>query len=158
MKIVPCKPFEELDEFHRFKDAHSMHRDMKRILGSTTGEHQLANNLEGEWLPLVELSETKDCLIIKAELPGLEEKDVEVTISGDILTIAGEKKQERKDDKEKEHYHYTETFYGSFRRSFHLQTGIKADKVDAHFDKGILKITLPKTEETKKIEIKVKVK
>jgi HSP20 family protein len=96
----------------------------------------------------------------KLNSPGLEEKDIDVSLSGDILTIKGEKKQEKKEEKkeEKDHYHYAETFYGSFQRSFRLPAGVKADNIDAHFDKGVLKIALPKTEEAKKKETKIKVK
>ena len=129
---------------------------MERLWNQFTGGYQPASPLVGEWLPSIELSETKDSLIIKAELPGLEGKDVDVTLSGDILTIKGEKKQEKKE--EKEHSHYSESFYGSFQRSFRLPVDVKADNIDASFDKGVLKLTLPKTEEAKKKEIKIKVK
>jgi HSP20 family protein len=81
-----------------------------------------------------------------------------VTFSGDILTIKGEKKQEKKEDKKKEHYHYSETYYGSFQRSFRLPASVKSEDIDAHFDRGVLKITIPKTEEAKDKEIKINVK
>jgi len=158
MEVVQRKPFRELEAFHPLMNLDAKRREMERIWGHMTCEHNPANHFEGEWLPAVELSETKDSLIIKAELPGLNEKNIAVTLSGDILTINGEKKQEKKEDKEKEHYHYSETYYGSFQRSFRLPVGVKADNIDAHFDKGVLKITLPKTEESKEKEIKIKVK
>ena len=156
MEIVPWKPFRELEAFHPFKEMDSMRREMERIWSRLTGGYQPANPLVGEWLPTIELSETKDSLIIKAELPGLEGKDIDVTLSGDILTIKGEKKQEKKE--EKEHSHYSESYYGSFERSFRLPAEVKEDNIDASFDKGVLKLTLPKTEEAKKKEIKIKVK
>ena len=109
-----------------------------------------------EWLPSVDISETEDKLLIKAELPGLEVKDVSVSISGDILTIKGEKKKEEED--KDEHHHYVERYFGSFQRSFRLPVNVQADKVEATFDKGALKVRLPKVEEAKKKEIEIKVK
>ena len=109
-----------------------------------------------EWTPSIDMSETKDNFVVKAELPGVDQKDVNVTISGDILTIKGEKKQET--EEKDEHRHYVERFYGSFQRSFQLPSNVKTEKIDATFDKGVLKIMLPKTEEAKKKEIEIKVK
>jgi len=104
----------------------------------------------------VDISETKDNFVVKAELPGLEAKDVNVSISGDILTIKGEKKAE--EEEKDEHYHRIERYSGSFQRVFQLPIGVKGDKIEATFDKGVLKVTLPKVEEAKKKEIEVKVK
>jgi HSP20 family protein len=79
-----------------------------------------------------------------------------VSISGDVHTIKGQK---RKEEEEKdEHHHYVERYYGSFQRSFRLPSNVQSDKVDATFDKGILKVTLPKVEEAKKKKVEVKVK
>lgn len=105
--------------------------------------------------PAVEVSEDDKCYRITAELPGLSEKDVEVTISGDSLLIKGEKRQER-EDKQK-NYHFSERSYGSFQRAFTLPEGIERDKIDAEFSKGVLTITLPKSadaQKQKKIEVK----
>jgi HSP20 family protein len=108
------------------------------------------------WSPSVDISETKDDFVVKAELPGLEAKDVNVSISGDVLTIKGEKKSE--EEEKDEHYHRVERYSGSFQRVFQLPSGVKADKVEANFDKGVLKVILPKVEEAKKKQIEVKVK
>lgn len=89
-------------------------------------------------------------------MPCLEAKDIEVTLSGDLLTIKGEKKKE--EEKKDEKYHCAERFHGMFVRSFGLPASVKVDKVEAKFDKGVLTITLPKTEEAKTKEIKVPVK
>jgi HSP20 family protein len=79
-----------------------------------------------------------------------------VTISGDVLTIKGEKKKE---EEEKDEHHYrAERYYGSFQRSFQLPASVQADKVEAAFEKGVLRVTLPKVEEAKKKEVKIKVK
>ncbi len=109
-----------------------------------------------ELSPSVDISETKNQLVIKAEMPGLDAKDVNVSISGDLLTIRAEKKKE--EEEKDEHHHYMERYYGSFQRSFQLPINVKTDKMEATFDKGILKIALPKTEEAKKKEIEIKVK
>jgi HSP20 family protein len=104
----------------------------------------------------VGISETDDKLLVKAELPGLEADDVNVSLSGDLLTIKGEKKKEK--EEQDEHHHYIERYAGSFQRSFRLPVNIQADKVIAEFDKGVLKVTLPKVEGAKKKDIKIKVK
>ena len=109
-----------------------------------------------EWAPSVDVSETKDNFVVKAELPGLDAKDVNVSISGDMLTIKGEKKKE--EEEKDEHHHYVERYYGSFQRTFQLPSSVKTDKIDATFDKGVLKVTLPKKPEAKKKEIEIKVK
>ena len=93
---------------------------------------------------------------VTAELPGMDEKDIEVTLSGDMLTIKGEKKEER-EEKEK-NYYFSERRFGSFQRSFRLPEGVNPDKVEARFDKGVLTVTLPKTAEAAKRQRKIAVK
>ena len=148
MQLVPSRPFGgELSSFRR---------EMDRIWDRFLGETPFAKVLSEEWAPSVDVSETKDNFVVKAELPGLEAKDVNVNISGDLLTIKGEKKKE---EEEKDEHHYcAERYYGSFQRVFQLPTSVQADKVEATFDKGVLKVTIPKAEEAKKKEIEVKVK
>jgi HSP20 family protein len=134
----------------------SLRTEMDNLWNRFFGETALARRVGEEWWPTVDMSETKDSFIVKAELPGLDAKDVEVSISGDVLTIKGEKKKE---EEEKDEHHYrAERYYGSFQRSFQLPTSIKADKIEAAFDKGVLKVTLPKVEEAKKKKIEVKVR
>lgn len=94
--------------------------------------------------------------VIKVELPGVDEKDVGVSISENTLTIKGEKKKE--EEEKGEHYYSCERCYGAFQRSFQLPTNVQGDKVEAAFDKGVLKMTIPKAEEAKKKEIQIKVK
>ena len=147
MEIVPWKPFGELSSFRG-----EMDRLWNRFLGGTP----FGRTFTEEWLPSVDVTETKDNLLIKAELPGLEAKDVNVSVSGDILTIKGEKKKE--EEEKDEHYYHCERYCGSFQRSFRLPVDVQADKVEATFDKGVLKVTLPKAEEAKKKKIEVKVK
>jgi HSP20 family protein len=106
--------------------------------------------------PAVDVAEDDKAYHITAELPGLGEKDIEVNLSGDMLTISGEKRDER-EEKDKS-YHFSERRYGSFRRSFALPQGVDRDKVEARFKNGVLSLTLPKTADAmqrqKKIEVK----
>jgi HSP20 family protein len=147
MELSPWKPFGELSPFRK---------EMDRLWNRFLGETPFARTFNEMWSPSVDISETKDDFVVKAELPGLEAKDVNVSISGDVLTIKGEKKSE--EEEKDEHYHRVERYSGSFQRVFQLPSGVKADKVEANFDKGVLKVILPKVEEAKKKQIEVKVK
>ncbi|WP_429925684.1 Hsp20/alpha crystallin family protein (plasmid) [Agrobacterium vitis] len=106
--------------------------------------------------PAVDVVEKDDAFEVTVEVPGLDEKNIEVKLSNGFLTIRGEK-QEEKEDKQKE-YHVSERRYGSFQRTFQLPEGVDADKVEAAFEKGILKVKLPKSAEAKKNERKVEIK
>ncbi|MFZ0695116.1 MAG: Hsp20/alpha crystallin family protein [Alphaproteobacteria bacterium] len=104
--------------------------------------------------PRTDVAETETAIEVSVELPGLEEKDVEVSVADDVLTIRGEKKTETDDSKKG--YRLAERSYGSFLRSIGLPSGIATDKAEASFKNGVLTVTLPKTPEAspKKIEIK----
>jgi len=147
MELVPWRPFGELS---------LLRREMDKVWDRSLGESPFARTFAESWLPSVDISETKDDFIVKAELPGLEAKDVNVSISGDLLTIRAEKKKE--EEEKDEHHHYVERYSGSFQRSFRLPINVQADKVEASFDKGVLKVILAKVEEAKKKEIEIKVK
>jgi HSP20 family protein len=147
MELMPWRPFAELSSFRS---------EMDRFWNKFLGETPFARRFTEEWSPSVDISETKDKLVIKAELPGLDAKDVNVSISGDLLTIKGEKKKEK--EEKDEHHHYVERYYGAFQRSFQLPVNVKTDTIEATFDKGVLEVTLPKTEEAMKKEIEIKVK
>ena len=148
MELIPWRPFGEgINEFHT---------EMEKLRNRFMSGLPFSKCFIEEWSPFMDILETKDKLIVKAELPGLEAKDVNVSVSGDLLTIKGEK--EKEEEEKDEHYHCVERRYGSFQRSFRLPASVKGDKVEATFDKGVLKVTLPKVEEAKKKEIEVKVK
>jgi len=108
--------------------------------------------------PKIDVVEGKDGFDVTAELPGVDDKDVEVTVADDVLTIRGEKKSERKEEDKDKNWHVIERSYGSFSRSIALPYVPDAAKVEARFDKGILRIHLPKSAEAvskeKKIEIR----
>jgi HSP20 family protein len=107
-----------------------------------------------EWVPAFDVSETDKELIVKAEVPGMDKKDINITVSDGILTIEGEKKHEKKEDNEQ--YHRVERRYGTFSRTVRLPDEVEADKVDATYKDGVLNIRLPKSEAVhpRKIEIK----
>jgi len=104
----------------------------------------------------VDMYETKDDVVVKATVPGVKAEDIDISITGDTLTIKGEFKEEEK--VEKENYIRRERRQGSFSRSLNLPTSVNADKANAEFDNGVLKLTLPKSEEVKPKTIEVKAK
>jgi HSP20 family protein len=106
--------------------------------------------------PAIDLVEKEKEYEITAELPGIDEKNVEIKLANNTLTIKGEKKEE-KEEKQKDYY-LSERRYGSFQRSFALHDGIDADKIEANFAKGVLTVKLPKTTEAQKAEKKIEVK
>jgi len=106
--------------------------------------------------PAVDVSEDDKSYKITAELPGLDEKNIDVTVSGDTLVLKGEKREE-KEEKEKNRY-MSERSYGAFQRAFSLPEGVDRDKIAANFAKGILTVTLPKTTEAQKQQKKIEVK
>ncbi len=108
------------------------------------------------WTPAVDIAEQQDAYLVKVELPGVNKDDVKITLESNILTIRGEKKQDK--ETSKENYHRVERCYGSFQRSFTLPTTVKADRIEAIYKDGILNVTLPKAEEAKPKQIEVKVK
>jgi len=107
-------------------------------------------------VPAIDMSEDEKAYKISAELPGIDAKDIDVSVSGDMLVLKGEKRQE-KEEKDK-NYHFSERAYGSFRRAFDLPASVDRDKVAADFSKGVLTITLPKTAEARKPQKKIAIK
>jgi HSP20 family protein len=106
--------------------------------------------------PAMDIAEKDKAYQVTAELPGLDEKDIDVTVSDNVLTIKGEKKEE-KEEKEK-NYYLSERRYGAFQRSFDLPSGVDTAKIEAQFAKGVLTITLPKSAEAQKKQRKIDVK
>ena len=125
-----------------------------RMLGG-----DLAPRLAGEFnltVPAVDVKENGAAFKITAELPGMAEKDVEVKVSGDMLTLKGEKRQER--EEKDESHHLRERSYGSFERSFRLPPSVDREKISADFSKGVLTVTLPKSTEAQQREKTIEVK
>jgi HSP20 family protein len=108
----------------------------------------------GEWAPSLDVSETKDSVVVKMEVPGIEAKDISVSLQENGLTVKGEKKQETADKDER--YHRVERSYGAFTRTVRLPAAVDGSKVAAGFKNGLLTVTLPKAAGAKDTTIPVK--
>jgi HSP20 family protein len=106
--------------------------------------------------PAIDMSEDEKAYKVSAELPGLDAKDVDISISGNTLVLKGEKRQEK--EEKQTNYYFSERAYGSFQRAFELPASVDRDKVSADFAKGVLTITLPKTPDAQKQQKKIEVK
>jgi len=141
-KLARWEPFRELDDIRTGFD-----RLLERISPSLYGE--------GMWMPAVDIKDTGENLVVKAEVPGFDKKDINISLTGDTITISG-KMQEEKEEK-KAQYLYRERVSGSFTRSFTLPVPVDREKVKATCKDGVLEIIFPKAEEAKTKEIKVNV-
>lgn len=109
---------------------------------------------ESPWVPAFDITENEKEYVVTAEMPGVDAKELDVTFTDGILTVKGEKKQEKED--KGENFHRIERRYGSFHRSFRIPGEVKSNKIDANVKDGVLKLTLPKAEESKPTKIEVK--
>ena len=133
----------------------SLQREIDRLFDDfTTGFPSFSKGVGADLLPSMDVTETDKEIEITAELPGLEEKDVQINVADNVLTIRGEKKAE-KEEKDK-NYHMVERSYGSFYRALNLPAGVNADAIKANLANGILKVTVPKpaAAQAKKVEVK----
>ena len=108
----------------------------------------------GEWAPSMDISETKDSLVVKVEVPGMDEKDIQISLQENLLTVKGEKHQEKEEKEER--YHRIERSYGAFTRSVRMPVAVDASRVTATFKNGLLTVTLPKTPAAKGTAIPIK--
>ena len=145
MSIIKYDPFREL---------RSLQDEMNRLfITSVPGNFNREDMASGGWLPSVDIYESENEIVLEAELPGMKREDFEVSIENNVITLKGERKFEKKE--ESDNYHRVERSYGSFTRSFNLPRTVSAEETTADFKNGILRVSLPKREETKvrKIEI-----
>ncbi|VVO32323.1 Hsp20/alpha crystallin family protein [Pseudomonas fluorescens] len=112
--------------------------------------------LIGHGQPAVDIAEKEKSYEISAELPGMDEKNIEIKLSDESMTIRGEKKEDREENRKG--YHLSERRYGSFERVFNLPKGVDVDRIEAHFSKGVLTVSLPKKAEAMKSEKVVQIK
>jgi len=151
-EMTPWKPFSELSSMER--EAERMFGDFfRRPLWGMTWPSRLREI--GIREPAIEVYEEKDDVVVKAEVPGMKKEDLEINLSDNRLTIKGEKKEE--EEVKKKGYYYTERSYGSFLRTIDLPREVQTEKAKANFKDGVLEVRLPKTEEAKRKEVKVKV-
>jgi len=136
-----------------FRDLVSIQDEMNKLFDDFFGRLPMRmERMERMWTPNVNISETKDDIIVIAEIPGMTKDDIKITLNENTLTLSGEKKREKEAN-----YHRIERSYGSFTRSFDLPTTVQFDKIKANYKDGVLQITLPKSEEVKPKEIPIAV-
>jgi HSP20 family protein len=133
-----------------------MNRLFDTFLREPLGTLSESFNSHGRWAPTLDIAESEKCVTVRAELPGVDPKDLDITVTGDRLTISGEKK-ETSERKEKDYCH-RESRYGSFTRTLQLPAGVDPQQVTADYDNGVLTVTLQKQPGAvaKKIPVKTK--
>ena len=137
------------------RDQFGIEDDVNRLFDGFFTRGPLRGDIAPAFTPAVDIEETADEFVLKVDLPGMSQKDVKVSLVGDILTIRGERKQES--DRKNGGMHRVERMYGSFERSFRLGAPVSNDKVKALYREGVLEIHVPKAEEAKVREIEVQV-
>ena len=158
MTMERGKPEKALAAWQPTREMEEMGRRFEDVFGRPflPGLWRLFPSEEMVWAPAIDVLEKEDEFLVKVELPGVKEEDVNVTVAGDTLTIEGEKKAES--EVKKKGYYYTETSYGSFSRAITIPSTVDASKIEANYDKGVLEINLPKAPEVKPKKITVATK
>jgi len=144
----------KLARWEPFRDLMSMRDDFDHLFENFFGRMPVIR--EDFWIPSVDIVENNGNIEVKAEVPGMKKEDIKVTVRDNVLSIAGERKQE-KETKEKT-FHRIESYYGKFSRNIRLPSEVEADKIKATYKDGILNITLPKPESAKPKKIEVEIK
>lgn len=145
------------ESWYPFSDIQNLHKEMNRLFDFTFPHWDSDTSLlSGQWAPAIDVYDSKDNIVVKADLPGLKKEDINVSVQDDVLIISGEKKQES-EVKEKD-YLRTERYQGIFHRSLRLPAQIDAAKVNASFKDGVLEIILGKKEESKPKQISINIK
>jgi len=144
-----------IERWDPFRELENLQGRMGRLFEEALGRPMGREPSDGLWAPAVDIMEDEHNILVKAELPDIDEKNVEIKVEDNVLTLRGEKKLER--EEKKENYHLIESSYGSFSRSFTLPGTVEQDKISAKYDKGVLRVTLPKKEETKPKTVKIQV-
>lgn len=138
MTIVRWEPLRELG---------SLQNEMNRLFNTVFDAPGPGNGGLRRWIPSMDLVETDDHFVLRADLPGMSEDDVNIEVEDSTLTLSGEREAEH--EKSGEGYHRVERAFGSFSRTLTLPKGIDADRIEASFDRGVLEVRIPKPEERK---------
>jgi HSP20 family protein len=149
MALVRWEPVRELN---------SLQTEMNRLFNTFFDTPTTGGNGGGgvrRWVPSMDLVETDEHFVLRADLPGLTEADVSIELEDNVLTVAGERKAERED--KEEGFYRMERSFGQFRRSLTLPEGVDADQIAATFDKGVLEVRIPKPEERKPRRVAIRV-
>ena len=154
MALVRWEPVRELTSLQN-----EMNRLFNTFFDTPTAPGNGGNGGSGgslrRWIPAMDLVETDDHFVLKADLPGLDESDVNIEVEDNVLTVSGERNAEHED--KREGYVRVERAYGSFRRSLTLPEGVDPEAVKARFDKGVLEVSIPKPEERKPRKVAIQV-
>lgn len=148
MNLVKWDPFRELEDV-----SNRLNRIFGRVASRAEPEREML--AVADWMPSVDISETDTAYLVKAETPGVKKEDVKVTIHDGMLTIQGERKQEKEEKGKK--FHRVECSYGSFVRSFRLPDDADENSVKAEFKDGMINVTLNKSEKAKPKQVNVSV-
>jgi HSP20 family protein len=144
MALLRWDPARELD---------SLQGDMNRLFDRFFEGRGANGSIARRWIPAMDLVETEDQLILRGDLPGMTEDDIDIEIKDNVLTVSGERKAEHED--RGEGYHRVERAFGSFSRSLTLPQGIDPDRVDAGFEQGVLEVRIPKPAEAKPTRVQI---
>jgi HSP20 family protein len=158
MAIERWRPFESMDRWDLFRNIGNIQGEVNRLVEAFSGRTMPATGSQGRpWMPPVDMHETSDALVLRLELPGMNEKDVAVSMTGDFLTIKGERRWDADPENKDQRFLHVERAYGPFERLIQLPMAVQSDKVKAAYRDGVLEITLPKAEELRPREIKIDV-
>jgi HSP20 family protein len=156
MSMERWRPFGSVDRWEPFRNLVDIQGEVNRLFDSVAGRPMAGAPAAGRsWMPAVDMHETKDDLVLRVEVPGVREKDVAVSITGDLLTVRGERRWE--DESKDQKFLHVERVYGQFERMIQLPMAVQTDKVKASYRDGVLEIKLPKAEELKPREIKIEI-
>jgi len=130
-----------------------LHHDIEDLFNDFLRSWDAPLGVRKIW-PAIDIADNENAVVVKAEVPGCQADDIDISVRGDVLTISGEKKQ--KEERKEKGYYHSERYYGSFRRDLHLPDDVDPEKVEAECKNGVLTITLPKAETAKPVKVKVK--
>jgi|WetSurMetagenome_2_1015567.scaffolds.fasta_scaffold22088_2 HSP20 family protein len=138
-----------------FRDVSTIREDMERIFDSMLSRYP-RERVQAVWAPSIDVEETNDAMIIRAELPGMKREDIKLTVAEDTVTISGERNYES--EQKDRTFHRVERAYGSFQRTIALPVSVQGDKAAASYKAGVLELVLPKAERVKAREITIEAK
>lgn len=143
-----------LSRWEPFRGANTLQEQVNRLFSDVFERSSQESNLS-TWAPSVDIAETENELVVKADLPGVDPKDLDIRVENNVLTISGERKFEKKVNED--NYLRVERAYGSFTRSFSLSNTVNSEAIKADYQNGVLSLSIPKREEAKPKQIKVNV-
>src|SRR5213078_4107017 len=144
-----------ITRYDPFRDLRTLQEEVNRLFtGNVARAFDDEGIARGSWSPNVDIYENKDQIVLEAELPGMNRDDFDLSVENNVITLRGERHFEKKD--ETDNYHRVERAYGGFTRSFTLPNTVSAEGATAEYKNGVLRVTLPKREETKARRIEIK--